>query len=66
MGLIKEPLNVDFYTTGQQMTEEDQKRVSEYIKKKKELKKKKQTKQNDKKHYAWHRSAVGMDIWKSF
>ena len=52
MGLVKGPLNVDFYTTGRQMTQEDQKRVSEYIKKKKELKKKKQTKQIDKKHYA--------------
>lgn len=52
MGLIKEPLNVDFYTTGKQMNEEDQKRVSEYIKKKKELKKKKQSKQADKEHYA--------------
>lgn len=44
MGLIKEPSHVDFYTTGKQMTEEDQKRVSEYIKKKKELKQKKQAK----------------------
>ena len=52
MGLIKEPLNVDFYTTGKQMSEEDQKRVSAYIEKKKELKKKKQAKQADKKHYA--------------
>ncbi len=42
MGLIKEPINVDFYTTGQQMTKEDQDRVSDYIKKQKELKKKKQ------------------------
>ena len=52
MGLIKEPLNADFYTTGKQMTGEDQKRVSEYIKKKKQLKKKKQSKQREKKHYA--------------
>ena len=52
MGLIKEPLNVDFYTTGRQMSEEDQKRVSEYIKKQKELKEKKQQKQRDKKPYA--------------
>ncbi len=48
MGLIKEPLNVDFYTTGQQMTKEDQNRVSDYIKKQKELKKKKQSKQKGK------------------
>ena len=47
MGLIKEPLNVDFYTTGQQITEEDQKRVSDYIKKR--IKEKKQIKQLDKK-----------------
>lgn len=52
MGLIKEPLHVDFYTTGKQMTEEDQKRVSEYIKKQKEVKLKKQLKQRNKKHYA--------------
>jgi hypothetical protein len=31
MGLIKEPLNVDFYFDGKQMTDDDQKRVSEYI-----------------------------------
>jgi hypothetical protein len=40
MGLIKEPLNIDFYTTGRQMTDEDQKRVSDYIRKKKALKNK--------------------------
>lgn len=39
MGLIKEPLNVDFYVTGQEMTDEDQKRVSEYLKQKKAKKK---------------------------
>lgn len=47
MGLIKEPLEVDFYTTGQEMSDEDQKRVSEYIKKQKGLKKKKQKKQGE-------------------
>lgn len=45
MGLIKEPLHVDFYTTGKQMTEADQKRVTEYIRKKKKLKKTKVAKQ---------------------
>jgi len=40
MGLIKEPLNVDFYFDGRQMTAEDQKRVSEFIKRKKERKSK--------------------------
>jgi hypothetical protein len=48
MGLIKEPPNIDFYTTGKQLTEGDQKRVSDYIKRKKALKKKKQSKKNDK------------------
>ena len=52
MGLIKEPLNVDFYTTGKQMTEEDQKRVSAYINRKKELKKKKQARQKNQKSHA--------------
>ncbi len=52
MGLIKEPLNVDFYTTGKQMTEEDQKRVSDYLKKKNEVKKKKLPKKIGKKHNA--------------
>jgi len=35
MGLIKEPLDVDFYFTGKEMTAEDQKRVSDYIRKQK-------------------------------
>ena len=35
MGLIKEPLDVDFYFTGKEMTTEDQKRVSDYIRKQK-------------------------------
>ena len=39
MGLVKEPLNVDFYFDGRQMTEEDQKRVSVFIAKQKERKK---------------------------
>lgn len=38
MGLIKEPLNVDFYVTGKEMTTEDHKRVSDYIKSQKEKK----------------------------
>jgi hypothetical protein len=38
MGLIEEPLNVDFYFDGRQMTNEDRKRVSELIVKQKELK----------------------------
>ena len=38
MGLIKEPLKVDFYFDSRQMTEEDQKRVSEFIAKQKVLK----------------------------
>lgn len=44
MGIVKEPNSVDFYTTGKQMTDADQKRVSEYIKKQKEAKKKKSQK----------------------
>jgi hypothetical protein len=39
MGLIKEPLDVDFYVTGQEMTIEDQKRVSYHIKQQKDKKK---------------------------
>jgi hypothetical protein len=39
MGLIKEPLNVDFYFDDRQMTIEDQKRVSEFIAKQKNSKK---------------------------
>jgi hypothetical protein len=39
MGLVKEPLNVDFYFDGRQMTEEDQKRVSEFIARQKRVKK---------------------------
>ncbi len=39
MGLIKEPINVNFYTTGKQMTDEDQKRVSEYLQREKVNKK---------------------------
>ena len=35
MGLIKEPLDVDFYVTCKEMTAEDQKRVSDYIRKQK-------------------------------
>jgi len=40
MGLIKEPLNVDFYCSGKEMTEEDQKRVSTYILQQKDIKNK--------------------------
>jgi hypothetical protein len=40
MKILKEPLNIDFYTTGQQMTDEDQKRVSDFIKGQKEKKSK--------------------------
>lgn len=32
MGLIKEPLDVDFYVDPRPMTKEDQKAVSDYIK----------------------------------
>ena len=39
MGLIKEPLNLDFYTDGKEMTDKDQKRVNDYIKRKKTRKK---------------------------
>ena len=39
MGLIKEPLNVDFYVEGRQMTDEDQNRVSEFIARQKTRKK---------------------------
>jgi len=39
MGLIKEPLNVDFYFEDKEMTEEDQKRVSDYINRQKNKKK---------------------------
>ena len=33
MQLVKEPLDVDFYCPGQQMIEEDHKRVSAFFKK---------------------------------
>ena len=39
MGLIKELLDVDFYFNGKQMTDDDQKRVSEYIRQQKTMKK---------------------------
>ncbi len=39
MGLIKEPLNVDFYFNGKQMNDTDQQRVTAFIKQQKELKK---------------------------
>ena len=39
MGLIKEPLDVDFYVTGKEMTDDDQKRVSDFIKRQKSKKK---------------------------
>jgi hypothetical protein len=39
MGLIKEPLNVDFYFDVRQMTDEDQQRVSAFIAKTKVNKK---------------------------
>ena len=39
MGLIKEPLDVDFYLTGKEMTDDDQKRVSDYLKQQKGKKK---------------------------
>jgi hypothetical protein len=39
MGLIKEPLNVDFYVSGKEMTDEDHKRVSHYIRKQQDIKK---------------------------
>ena len=38
MGLIKEPLNVDFYFADRQMIDEDQKRVSGFIAKQKLVK----------------------------
>jgi hypothetical protein len=39
MALIKEPLNINFYFSGKEMTEENQNRVSDYIKQQKEKKK---------------------------
>ena len=39
MGLIKEPLNIDFYFDGKQMSDDDQKRVSLYIIQQKQAKK---------------------------
>lgn len=39
MGLVKEPLHVDFFFDGKQMTDEDQKRVSDYIHQQKDKKK---------------------------
>lgn len=48
MGLIKEPIGVDFYTTGKEMSAEDQRRVSEYLRAKKARKKRKQTKSESK------------------
>ena len=44
MGIVKEPNNVNFCTTGKQMTDADQKRVSDFIKKQKESKNKKSQK----------------------
>lgn len=38
MNLIKEPLEVDFYTSGNSLTNEDHKRVSDYIRKNKKVK----------------------------
>ena len=38
MGLIREPLNVDFYFQDRQMTDADQKKVSDFIAKEKEKK----------------------------
>lgn len=34
--MIKEPKNIDFYTTGRQPSEQDFKRISEWIKKDKQ------------------------------
>lgn len=36
--MIKEPKNIDFYTTGRQPSEQDFKRISEWIKKDKQRK----------------------------
>ena len=38
MGLVKEPLDVDFYFENRQMSDEDQKRVSDFIAKQNRLK----------------------------
>lgn len=43
MGLVKEPLNIDFVVDNRPLTNEEEKQISEYIasqKKKRELKKK--------------------------
>ncbi len=47
MGLIKEPLNVDFYFDGRQITDDDQKKVSAYIKQQKSAKKSISAKRRD-------------------
>jgi hypothetical protein len=52
MGLVKEPLGVDFYVTGKEMTVEDQKRVSDYIKQQKDKKKGIETIKNKRKQNA--------------
>jgi len=36
--MVKEPKNIDFYTTGRQPTEQDFIRISEWIKKDKQIK----------------------------
>lgn len=43
MGLIREPLDVDFTFINRPLTEEDQREISEYIKKQKEARKKETT-----------------------
>jgi len=43
MTLIKEPIQIDFYFDGKEMTTQDQKRVSDFIAKKKTRKSKKTT-----------------------
>lgn len=44
MGIIREPLDVDFVVDSRPLTEEDRKAISEYIKKYKEEQSKKQNK----------------------
>jgi hypothetical protein len=49
MELIREPLDVDFYFDCRQMSDEDQKRVTDFIKKRKAAKKRRTDSKNRKK-----------------
>ncbi len=52
MGLIKEPLDVDFYVDPRPMTKEDEKAISEYIKADKLKRRKKIQQRNIRSNFA--------------